>query len=170
LFISEALTLLQTIKALQNTPIARQIKFGYMLAHNRRVLEGVEETYQSALKSPQDDADTKLLANFEQDRVAALEAVAKKDAHGQPLIENNAYVIDNLAKKLPPIEAKLTAAYPDVARIINERTRRIDALGRVTQDIPLRQMPMDDWPDLPESLTTEMMNGILLYLVADDTA
>lgn len=168
MYISEALALLQTIKVLQTTPIARQIKFGYMLAHNRRMLESVEETYQSAMKADNDDEENRLLAAFEQARIAALEAVAVKDSNGQPIIENNAYVIDKVAKKLPIIEAKLTAEYPTVGQIIQDRNRRAETLGREQQDIILRKMPLDEWPDLPESINAEMMNNVLLYLVRDD--
>jgi hypothetical protein len=167
LYIEEALNLLQTIKLLQGTPVARQIKFGYMLAYNRRLLEAVEESYQTALNAPDDDADTAMMAKFEKDRVAALEAVAVKDSNGQPLIENNTYVIDNLAKKLPPIEAKLSAAYPKVAKIIQERNKRISALNREEQDVALRKMPIADWPDLPDTLPPDAMNSVM-FLVQED--
>jgi hypothetical protein len=169
MYISEALQLLQTIKTLQTLPIARQIRFGYLLAHNRRVLETAEETYQAALKTPEDEADNTLLAKFEQERIAALEEIAVKDSTGQPLIENNAYVIDNLAKKLPPIEAKLRAAYPTIGQIIQERTKRIEVLGREEQEFALRRLPMAQWPALPETLSDDAINSIFLFLVEDDT-
>lgn len=167
MYIEDALNLLQTIKLLQATPIARQIKFGYMLAYNRRLLEAVDDSYQAALKLPEDDAETQMLAKFERDRVAALEAVAVKDSNGQPLIENNTYVIEDLAKKLPPIEAKLSAAYPKVAKLIQERNKRIAALNREEQDVALRKLPLAEWPDLPDTLPPDAMNSIM-FLVQED--
>ena len=168
MYIAEALTLLQTIKQLQTTPIARQIKFGYMLAYNRRLLETVEETYKTALQSPDDEAENAVLQRFEQDRITALEAAAEKDSNGQPLIENNSYVITDPGKTLPKIEKKLTTAYPTVAAIIQERTRRADALGREQQEIALRRLPITAWPELPESLSSDMINSVLLHLVSED--
>jgi hypothetical protein len=41
-------------------------------------------------------------------------------------------------------------------------------LGNETQEIPLRKIALADWPDLPDTIPAEMINGLLLYLVQDD--
>src|SRR4051812_31880075 len=102
--LNDAMNLLQAIQILQNTPAGRKIKFGYMLAYNRRILEAVQQDVQATLGDAASDA---LINAYDDDRIAALRAVARKDDNGEPVIENNAFVIDDQEKVVADVQREL---------------------------------------------------------------
>lgn len=161
--IIDALSLLQTITVLQETDAARQPRFGYALAYNKRALEPVRDATQQAVKHTEDDEK---ITAFEQDRVQMLQAVANKDENGEPITLNNQYSISNEADVLPRIVATLGEKYPNIQEILQARELRYNEILQQEQEITLVKISLDQVPELPANVSPTAMDSLMFMIAA----
>jgi len=162
--VREALDLLKAIEMLQATPVARNVKFGYFLEHNRRTLEGMQATVRKTLEDPEIDTT---IAAFEQDRIAALRDAAKKDEAGNPVLNGNAFVIEDQEAVLEQLTKDLLEKHPGIEDAFQARVKREAEMGDAEAVVELRKLPLALWPDMPEGVAANVVS-ILYPLIQDE--
>jgi hypothetical protein len=103
---------------------AKGVKLAYAIAKNRASLRGEVEAIREA------DKPTAEFLTYEERRIAAAKAHAKKDAQGEPVIAGNAYVLEDQAA----FDATLGAIRQQHAEAIAAREAQLVELGKLLDD------------------------------------
>lgn len=109
--------ILELYKGLNSVGALKGVNFTYAVAKNIKLLQAEIDALQKA------EEPTEIFKAYEADRVELAKEHAKKDENGEPLVENNQYVLENKAafdKALLKVQEKHKEA-------IEERKKQMDA-------------------------------------------
>ena len=161
--IKNALNLLQAVIMLQSSDVARNVKFGFMLSYNKRLLENVQSSFQDAIK---DEAEEAIIQAFEVDRIEMLNKIADKDEHGQPIVNDGVFKITDQDAALVKIRDELLSKHPKAEAAIEHRQNRINELSEEETDVALRKIPLAEWPDLPPDIPPTILDVVMEMIEA----
>lgn len=156
----EARRLMTAITHLQQTDLMRKPKLAYTLTKNKRILDQVEKDFNEALRN---EHDQKILDEWDQERLVLIQRLAKKDNFGNPLMANNVFQFDDEADAVQQIQ-QLLDQHPDARKALEDQNQRITELNEKEEDITLSKLPISEWPELPPSLSPELLEALTLLM------
>ena len=156
----DARRIMTALTHLQQTELMRKPKFAYFLAKNKRVLEQVEKDFNDALRN---DHDQKILDEWDQERLMLIHQLAKKDAQGNPIMINNIFQFEDEPDAVQQIQ-KLLESHPEARRALEEQNQKINELNDKDEDINLSKLPVSEWPELPQTLSPELLDALCLLM------
>lgn len=128
----------------------RGVKFNYAVAKNIGILEPEIRSFEKSIEILPDYSE------YDKERVALAEKMAKKDELGKPILAGNKYDIENMAEfneALKTIQETHKEAISNRDKQIEEYTHLMDAETK----IELFKIEIDQ---IPEDITTEHMKAI----------
>lgn len=143
---------IQKIKETTLPSTALPVKFAYALQMNLKNTESVFESF----KSFADPMKVPVIEAFETDRKAELEKICDRDANGQPIINNQEYVISDTSK-ISSLKDVLAVTHPEAEAAYAKLNADIEALSNEVVEINLHLIPLDY---LPETMTLTMIDAI----------
>lgn len=153
--IRKILLLLDAIENIQKTAAARKAKFGFILAFNKRILETIKIDIQESLK----DENDSIIQQYDNDRIELLRKYCQKDEHGDPLIKDNKFIIDD--DNISLIYKEINEKYPNYFAMIQEKQNKINELLEENIEINLKKIKIEDFPDIPDEIYPNIMDIFL---------
>lgn len=135
------------------------VRFSYAMHINLRRTEGVLEDYRKIA----DPTTNETLAEFERRRMEIVQFMAEKDPDGNPIINNNEYVVlDRPALERAVLE--LQKEFPTLNDEVAALNDRVAALNDVDVDIDIHRV---SFKDMPERISPMIMDGLFTMIKED---
>lgn len=132
------------------------LKLNYAIVKNLGKLEAEMKVFDK-LTTPSDE-----FKKFEEERVELAKKHAKKDEFGEPVVDENKYVIESLNK----FNQELKALQEANKKAIDGRQKQLDDYSKFLDEecgIELHKVPIDS---IPENVTTADMKA-LYFMVSE---
>jgi hypothetical protein len=142
--------ILKLYQALNTLGNLRGVKFAYFVVKNLNILKPEIEALQKSLE-PSGDYNA-----YDAERVELAKKFAKKDEKGNPVVENNSFVLedkDGFDKELKGLVKKHKTA-------LDIREKQISEYNELLKEETKVELYKVKLADVPEDITTEQMAGI----------
>lgn len=154
--LNEANALLMSIRDCQNffSTDAPPVKFSFMLANNAATLMKEVKIAQGVVT---EGLDMDALRQRDSRRRALCFERAARDNKGEPIrLQNNEFQLSS-PDDVKFINDKLTEEFPLVDAMLATIAAREAEVGELNAEVALRQLPLDDWPDITAPLLERLM-------------
>ncbi len=146
----DLLILQQGIKSVADL-FGDNVRFSYAIAKNDKLIAGEVENLNKSLKT------TPEYQKYDEARIELVKKFSKKDEHGEPIIENNQFVIEDLKKWATEFK-KFNKGYEEVLKKRDKQVEEYNALLDEKTEIKLHMVNEND---LPRNITPAQLAGII---------
>ena len=157
---NELVDLLSVINALADKPDASP-QFSYTLIRNKKIIEPVVESLREASKSPAE------FREYEEKRIALCRRMAARDDRGQPLVQNQNFLIaDDKMDEFNRQIAELQAKYREALKAHEDHKAEVEKLMAQESDaVDLVRIPLTLFPP---HVTPRQMEALLPIVAPDE--
>ncbi len=142
--------IIELYQALNSLGNLSGVKFSYAVVRNINILKPEIEALQEVIKPSEE------FTKYEQERIELAKEHSKKDDKGEPMSENNKFILEDEKK----FEKEFEKLKEKNKKVFDDRQKQIDEYITLLETESSMELFKIDISDVPEGITTQQMNSI----------